>query len=304
MARAGHVGSMRKSSALMIDSLFRSACISALVAMAAPAVAQDARISTHGYNADEIVKLEGKLNVQTTISFGANERIENVAVGDPDSWQIVPNKRADLLFVKPLVATARTNMTVVTDRHTYFFDLVASPTAKPFYALRFTYVQPAIVEAPPPAVAAAPVVAPAPLAVATPPPSPPAETPLPPASQGPAPATTTAAADPAQPAWRTSGSRKLLPATLYDDGKSTFLQWPEGVPVPSLFARDSSGKETPLAYTVQGEGIVVDGVPAQIVLRDRRARAWLERVSDAPVVRATGLTALPEPVAPEQPASE
>lgn len=285
--------------------LFPLACASALVAVSAAipvAVAQDERIATRSYNADEIVRLEGKLNVQAAISFGANERIENVAVGDPDSWQIIPNKRADLLFVKPLMATARTNMTVVTDRRTYFFDLVASPTAKPVYALRFTYPEAAVAVAAPP-------VAPPPLAQ-MPPPSAPAPSPraVAPAAAAVAPV----AAVPAQPSapsamladlaptWRTSGSEKLLPVKLDDDGRSTFLQWAAGVPVPSLFTRDASGRETPLAYAVGAEGIVIDGVPQQIVLKDRRARALLERVSAAPAVRPTGLTALPEPVAAER----
>ncbi len=52
---------------------------------------------------------------------------------------MTPNKRASLLFVKPMQPTARTNMTVVTDQRTYLFDLVASPGATPVYVLRFTY---------------------------------------------------------------------------------------------------------------------------------------------------------------------
>jgi hypothetical protein len=39
-------------------------------------------------------------------------------------WQITPNRRASLLFVKPLPGAHRTNMTVVTDKRTYLFDLV------------------------------------------------------------------------------------------------------------------------------------------------------------------------------------
>ena len=48
----------------------------------------------------------------------------------------------NLLFVKPLEPSEQTNMTVVTNRHTYLFDLVASPRAKPLYVLRFTYPEP------------------------------------------------------------------------------------------------------------------------------------------------------------------
>ena len=115
------------------------AAIAAMLALssAMPSLADD-RLVHHAYNENEVVRIEGRAGVQATIAFGQGESIENVAVGDSQSWQITPNKRADLLFVKPLEGTARTNMTVVTNRHTYFFDLVASPRARPLYMLRFT----------------------------------------------------------------------------------------------------------------------------------------------------------------------
>ena len=52
----------------------------------------------------QIVQILGKAGIQSTIEFAADERIENVAVGDSSAWQITPNRRASLLFVKPLSA--------------------------------------------------------------------------------------------------------------------------------------------------------------------------------------------------------
>lgn len=109
------------------------------VLLAAPLFADDARLVTRLYDPDEVVRIEGRTGVQASIAFADNEQIENVAVGDSASWQITPNKRANLLFVKPMAAAARTNMTVVTDKRTYFFDLVASAKSDPLYVLRFTY---------------------------------------------------------------------------------------------------------------------------------------------------------------------
>ena len=104
-----------------------------------PARAEDRRVIEHSYSPDEVVRIEGKPNVQATIRFAEDEHIENVAIGDSQAWQVTPNKRANLLFVKPMAERAATNMTVVTDRHTYLFDLVASPAAKnPLYVLSFT----------------------------------------------------------------------------------------------------------------------------------------------------------------------
>ena len=99
----------------------------AALTMALPASAADRRIATRHFNPDEVIQIDGQAGVQASIAFAEDEHIENVAIGDSASWQITPNKRANLLFVKPLSARARTNMTVITDRRTYFFDLVAAP---------------------------------------------------------------------------------------------------------------------------------------------------------------------------------
>ena len=112
----------------------------ALLALAAPLHAQDPRLVERFYDPGEVVRIEGKASVQTTIRFGEDELIENVAIGDSESWQVTPNKRANLLFVKPLAERAATNMTVVTNNHTYYFDLVASPKVEnPLYVLSFSY---------------------------------------------------------------------------------------------------------------------------------------------------------------------
>ena len=104
--------------------------------------AEDARLVERPYDPNTVVRIEGRSTVQATIRFGAEEMIENVAIGDSNAWQVTPNKRANLLFVKPLAEKAVTNMTVVTNAHTYFFDLVATPkAANPLYELAFTYPQ-------------------------------------------------------------------------------------------------------------------------------------------------------------------
>jgi type IV secretion system protein VirB9 len=249
----------------------------ALCLAAAQAGASDLRISTKAYDAQEIVRLDGRAGVQATIAFADDEQIENVAIGDSSSWQVTPNKRANLLFVKPLGPTARTNMTVVTDRHMYLFDLAASLTAPPVYVLRFTYPNDPRPEKP----LTAGMSADEALAMANPPKEQPA-------------------ADPANLnfAWATKGARKILPTRIYDDGIATYLSWPARTPIPAILVRNAKGEEGAVNYAVRGDVLIVDSVPKTILLRSGKELATLEnqRPSTEPAAPAA---ASAEPASPE-----
>lgn len=233
----------------------------ALALLAAPALATDGRLATRLYDPEAVVRIEGRAGVQATIAFGPDEHIENVAIGDSALWQVTPNKRANLLFVKPLAPKAHTNLTVVTDRRSYFFDLVAGPVARPVYLLRFTY-----------------------------PPEPKQDV-------APTPAMTedeaklAAGALPVDPAklnfaWRPKGTAALLPARVYDDGTATYLAWAPGKSVPAILIRDARGAEGPVNYAVRGDMMVIDSVPSAIVLRLGRELATLDYAGPPPASSA------------------
>ena len=74
----------------------------------------DPRVRTVAYNERDVVKIVGHYGFQTLIQFGNGERIENISIGDSLAWQVVPNERGNLLFVKPIEKNADTNLTVVT----------------------------------------------------------------------------------------------------------------------------------------------------------------------------------------------
>lgn len=220
---------------------------------------RDARIVNHRFYADEVVRIAGRQGVQASIAFAEDEHIENVAIGDSTAWQVTPNKRGNLLFVKPLMPRARTNMTVVTDRRTYYLDLVAGGAEIPLYVLRFTYP-----DEPRPAAGAR---------TASTQPS---------MTEEEAAALTGKVQEPADPArlnfaWKPRGKAELLPARVYDDGQSTYLGWAVGVPIPAIQIRNEAGVEGPVNFAVRDDVIVIDGVPTVIVLRSGRAAATLER---------------------------
>jgi type IV secretion system protein VirB9 len=229
------------------------AAFALLVCTSTAQAAPDNRIRSLAYNPNEIVRIVGKTGIQSTIEFAADERIENVAVGDSSKWQITPNRRASLLFVKPLAARSRTNMTEVTDRRTYMFDLVAGePRSAAIYALKFSYPneKPARTGTPVQQVAAVP-----------------------------APVQAAMTAEKLHFDWNKKGSGKLLPVRVFDDGQSLYLAWDKETPLPAILTQTEDRKEGPINYRISGEYIVVSPIPANLVLRygNRVATLWPSR---------------------------
>ena len=221
-----------------------------LALLAGPVSAQDPRLVEVPYDETQVFRIDGKTKVQATIRFAEDESIENVAIGDSTAWQVTPNKRANLLFIKPLEPRAVTNMTVVTNKRTYLFDLVASPTARPLYVMSFSYPdEPEPVQTADATNAIEREALTDPLAVI----------------------------DPAALnfAWAGSGETSLLPVRTFDDGEATYLSWPQGRPVPAILITDSKGTEGPVNFTVRGDMIIVDGVPREMVLRSGKDKAVL-----------------------------
>ena len=85
--------------------------------------ALDSRIKVIVYNPDDVFKYTGYYNYQASIDFSAEETIQSVSMGDTTAWQIVPS--GFRLFLKPIDKDATTNMTVITNKRVYYFELYA-----------------------------------------------------------------------------------------------------------------------------------------------------------------------------------
>ena len=249
--------------ALIASLLLASACWSTA------ASANDPRLVERLYDPTEVVKVEGKVNVQATIRFGDGEVIENVALGDSQKWQVTPNRSANLLFVKPLADRAATNMTVVTNRFVYLFDLVASPNVRnPIYVLSFDYPEALLPpEEEPVEVAAAPGERANAVELA-------------------AAGDDYAVLDPTRLNfdWAAEGKAELLPERIYDDGDATFLAWAADAPMPAILVKDHAGTEGPVNFAVRGDTIVIDMVPGEIILRSGEDMARLVNNGTAPAL--------------------
>jgi type IV secretion system protein VirB9 len=179
-----------------------------------------------------VVELHGALGYQLSLEFDSGERIENVAIGDSLGWQVTPNRKANLLFIKPMAQRPNTNMSVVTNLRRYNFELSvrgrSASRAIPF-SVRFVY---------PPAVIAYVV-----------PPDPPAQ----PVDRN--------------HAYSYQGSAKAVPLRVFDNGEATYFTFGPDEDLPAIFAIDPDGGEAVVNSHMRDGYIVVDRLAPSFVLR-------------------------------------
>ncbi|MFT4177847.1 MAG: TrbG/VirB9 family P-type conjugative transfer protein [Thermomonas sp.] len=218
---------------------------------AMPVQAGDERIRSIDYDPGKVVRIDGCFGFQTMIQFAPGEKIENVGLGDASRWLVVPNKRADLLFVKPAYVSSHSNMTVATDRRRYNFELVAVASeacrrGRVLYTLQFRYPAEPEPEAGVAAIAG--------IAATEAEPKPPA---------------------PRNSAYTFSGAAGNVPQRVFDDGSRTFFRWEDGSATPAVFAVGADQSEMAVDFTVEGDYLVVPRVAPAFVLRRGNAVAVL-----------------------------
>jgi type IV secretion system protein VirB9 len=102
----------------------------------------DTRIKTYIYNPSEVYLLVLHYGFQSNIEFSKGEKVQTISLGDTYSWKITPLD--NLLFIRPMEKNIRTNMTIITNKNTYQFDLVAQDLDEGnekdlVYSVRFYY---------------------------------------------------------------------------------------------------------------------------------------------------------------------
>ncbi len=105
-------------------------------------ITTDNRIKTYIYSPNEVFLLVLHYGFQSSIEFGKNEEIQNINLGDSYAWKISP--LGNRLFIKPMEKNIRTNMTIITNKNTYQFDIVAKELEDGeekdlVYVVRFVY---------------------------------------------------------------------------------------------------------------------------------------------------------------------
>lgn len=113
---------MKSSAFIVLTILFSSTqCHALKVPKPGP---EDTRVRSIEYSPTEVVKIVGHYGFSTHIQFGRTEEITHVAFGDKGAWEeeIVNGNN---LFLKPVAEEPETNMTIITTKRVYHFEIDA-----------------------------------------------------------------------------------------------------------------------------------------------------------------------------------
>jgi len=205
--------------------------------------AGDSRLRSVLYSNDEVYRLRGFAGYQIDLEFEADERFVGLGSGDVEGLAF--ESQDNHLFIKPKAINVRTNLTVLTTRHTYHFDYTVGPLHTDHddkdvvYALRFEYQKPKTV--------ASTLTLAADATLST------------------APSTRERNTD-----YWFCGSDVLQPIQAWDDGVHTHLRFGSRAELPALFVRNDDGTESLLNFNVDHDEVVMHRVARQFIVRRGR----------------------------------
>lgn len=203
------------------------------------AIATDSRIRTLRYSPNEVYQFIGHYGYQSTIEFGEDEKILTVSVGDSIAWMVNPS--GNRLFLKPIEQNALTNMTVITDKHSYLFELHAEETTdirdrEMVFQLRFIYPQADVSDLT--------------------------------FSQFEAQPDLERDSDKMNFRYTIRGSNVIEPIRIFDDGNFTYFEFrDQNAEIPAFFRVDGAGNEELINFRKRGNYIVVERVASRFTLR-------------------------------------
>ena len=237
---------MTKSNYLLIGTAILSLMATpALADKTARSGAADARIKSFTYSENDVYYLKGHYGFTTVLEFSPKEKVESISIGDSEAWQVIPGSRKNLIYIKPLEQNAETNMTILTSKRIYTFELAASKAISPkandlTFRIKFKYPEEETVEL---------------------------------ASFGNKPAGKYDPLDGADAsAWNFdysyAGDKNLRPKRVFDDGTFTYFDFKKPDVTPAVFSVDEQGNESLVNFNVEGSYIVVNSIGRQFTLRD------------------------------------
>jgi len=235
----------------------------------------DARVRFIDYTPGEVVKLVAHFGYQINIVFATGEAVQEkgVFMGDSAAWTFATS--GNNVFIKPRQENGQTNMTIVTNRHTYTFDIAShwskknrSDSNDMYFQVNFRY--PADEAARAAAVAAAQ------------------------AAKKRVDDKLTKAFETANTNYTVQGADELAPDDVNDDGTFTKLTFRGNRPIPAIYIVNADGSESLVDRTVEDRTVVVHAIAKKFVLRKGNSVACVFNESYDPIGREnTSGTTLP-----------
>lgn len=215
----------------------------------APGVS-DFRVRFVNYDPHDVTKITTHFGYSTNIVFAAGEHVleKGIYLGDPEAWQVATLNNH--LFVKPKMEGGRTNMTVLTNRRAYNFELSAhwsraSSAPKDMkFQVNFNYPKDAAIASTTQAQIFAAV-------------------------QEEAEMKAKLLARPAPRNWAYSvqGSKTAAPNAAWDDGHFTYFRFDGAREMPAIFVVNDDGSESLINRNVEDGTIVVQALGRKFILR-------------------------------------
>lgn len=232
---------MNKTLLFLAAALCLATAHGALAAREPRAIKLDHRVRTVIYQPDEVYKFTGHYRYQSSIEFGPDETIQTISMGDSTAWMMNPT--GNRLFLKPIEQDATTNMTLITNKHTYLFELHARDTddiddPAMTFIVRFIYQDEGDLQSVGNGLDSVPD-----LDIKEHP-------------------------EKYNFAYTLSGPEDTAPIRVFDDGEFTYFQFRDkNAEVPAFFWVDDKGNESLINYRTRGDYIVVERVASRFTLR-------------------------------------
>jgi type IV secretion system protein VirB9 len=233
---------------IFLATLIISAPLAAHALQNPQAYKDDLRVKHVPFQENNVVKLAATTFTATQILFSKNETVLAVEGGDNAGWMVTFHENLpNMIFVKPTLLRSNTNMTVITNKHNYYFHAfsnksMAVKTKEKTYAIKFTY--PEEEKAQLEAKRKARILNHETLKKQH--------------------------KDPKTLNWnyRFSGNSQIMPTHVYDDGKFTYFELQKNQAVPAIFAvDDKQGKESIVNTRREGDVLIVQRLAPQFTLR-------------------------------------